>query len=164
MNIHEITLEDMLSQKDLRHDTLLELETLYPNQSLISFKLNIPGPIKTNDNYRYTFDLGLDLLNDVEILRDWRDFKTGPEVILLSQESKEVVKEKMIEIEDNFELGRLYDLDVVGIDRKALNQKPRLCLLCDEEAHACSRSRKHGLQEVIKEINHKIEVYKQNHE
>lgn len=161
MNTLNITLEDMLNQREKRAYQINEVKNKYPNKSIISFKLNIPGPNKNNKELLFAFNEGLNLL-DYEIIFDERLNNTGPECILISNDSKEITKVKMIEIEDNFSLGRLYDLDVLDIDRSNLDIQARKCLICNDEAHACSRSRKHGLTEVLDKIYKMIDEYKNN--
>lgn len=160
MNTREITLEEVLEQRDRRQELISEMINTYPDTTIISFKLNIPGPLKNSENYLFAFEQGLELLSDYSLIHDLRESITGPESLLTSKESVEETKLRMIEIEDNFKLGRLYDLDVIGISRSDLNQPPRRCLICNEEAHSCSRSRKHGLDIVLSTINTMIEDYK----
>lgn len=161
MSTLNITLEDMLDQREKRAFQISEVKNRYPQQSIISFKLNIPGENKNNEKLLFAFNEGLNLL-DYEIIYDERSNKTGPECILISNDSKEDVKAKMIAIEDTHPLGRLYDLDVLDIDRSELNISPRKCLICDDEAHVCSRSRKHGLSDVLEKIYKMIDEYKVN--
>lgn len=161
MNTLNITLEDMLDQREKRAYQITEVKQRYPDKSIISFKLNIPGPNKNNDDLLYAFNEGLKLL-DYEIIYDERYNKTGPECILISNDPKDLTKSKMIEIEDKFPLGRLFDLDVLDIDRSQLKIEARKCLICDDEAHVCSRSRKHGLEEVLDKIYQMIPEYKNN--
>lgn len=160
MNIREITLEEMLNQRELRHNLILEIKKRFPQSTIISYKLNIPGPIKNNSHFQYAFQEGLKLLKNYDLLYDFRNNVTGPEAILVSQEDPNKLKAKMIDIEDNFELGRLYDLDVTGVNRSNLNIPARKCLICEDDAHGCSRSRKHNLDDVLDTIYSLIESYK----
>lgn len=162
MNIREVTLDEMLDQRELRQQLIKQASINFPNCSIISYKLNIPGPIKNDDLLKYAFETGLSLLQDFELIYDFRRNVTGPEAILISTMDKNDTKLKMIQIEDEFELGRLFDLDVDGISREDINQKPRKCLICEDEAHNCSRSRKHGLNEVIEVIYEMITNYRNN--
>ncbi len=67
------------------------------------------------------------------------------------------IKKNMIEIEKSHRYGRLVDVDVYntdgkGISRRDVDELPRSCYLCNDEAHRCVRSRKHSIEEVIKYI------------
>jgi holo-ACP synthase/triphosphoribosyl-dephospho-CoA synthase len=62
----------------------------------------------------------------------------------------------MCAIEDNAPGGRLYDIDVyservVPYTRDGLALAQRPCLVCGGPAHFCARSRRHPLEEVLKE-------------
>jgi holo-ACP synthase len=94
--------------------------------------------------------------------REVRLDPTGPEALLVVDAGALELKQAMTRLEEEHALGRLWDLDVIdprlgAISRKALGVPARRCLLCDEEAHACGRSRSHSLQELqnaIEEIIH----------
>ena len=159
MKTREISLEEVLNQREERMYAIEKVKTDYPNHSVISYQLNIPGPIKNDEQLLYAFEEGLKQIKDAQLILDWRDNLTGPEAILIYEKTPEEAKLDMIQIEDHFPLGRLFDLDVAGADRKALNIAPRKCLICDEAAHVCSRSRKHGLEEVLEKIYTIIKDY-----
>ena len=68
------------------------------------------------------------------------------------------LKKAMIELEDGTKLGRLFDIDVINskgnkISRLELGMAPRKCIVCDEIAHVCSRSRAHSVEEMLEYIN-----------
>ena len=152
MKTREITLEEVLNQREERMHAVDKVKADYPNHSVISYQLNVPGPIKNNDSLLYAFEEGLKQIKEAKLIVDWRENLTGPEAILIYEKDASKTKLDMIQIEENFPLGRLYDLDVAGSDRKTLAIAPRKCLICDEPAHVCSRSRKHGLDEVLDKI------------
>lgn len=161
MKIREITLEEVLDQREQRMYAIEKVQADYPNHSVISYQLNIPGPLKNDADLLYAFEEGLKQIQDAELIVDWRENLTGPEAILVHSKDVHATKLDMIQIEDHFPLGRLYDLDVAGADRKALNIAPRQCLLCEEPAHMCSRSRKHGLEEVLEKMYSMIHEYQE---
>ena len=159
MKIREITLEEVLDQREERMYAIEKVKADYPNHSVISYQLNIPGPIKNDPELLYAFEAGLQQIKDAELIVDWRENATGPEAILIYAKDADATKLDMIKVEEDFPLGRLFDLDVAGADRKTLDFPPRKCLICDEPAHVCSRSRKHGLEEVLEKIYTIIEEY-----
>lgn len=159
MKTREITLEEVLDQREERMYAIQKVQADYPDHSVISYQLNIPGPLKNDAQILYAFEAGLAQINDAELIVDWRENLTGPEAILIYPKDVQATKLDMIQIEDRFPLGRLFDLDVAGADRKALKIAPRKCLLCDEPAHMCSRSRKHGLEEVLEKMYAMIQEY-----
>ena len=159
MKTREITLDEVLDQREERMYAIEKVKTDYPNHSVISYQLNIPGPIKNDDQLLYAFEAGLKQIKGAELIVDWRGNLTGPEAILIYAKDAAQTKLDMIKIEEDFPLGRLFDLDVAGADHKTLDLAPRKCLICDEPAHVCSRSRKHGLEEVLNKIYEIIEEY-----
>ncbi len=161
MKTREITLEEVLDQREERMYAIQKVQADYPDHSVISYQLNIPGPLKNNAQLLYAFEEGLKQIPDAELIVDWRENLTGPEAILIHPKDAQATKLDMIQIEDRFPLGRLFDLDVAGADRKALDIAPRQCLLCEEPAHMCSRSRKHGLDEVLEKMYAMIQEYQE---
>lgn len=137
------------------------------NNPLISFTLNIPGPVKDNPQFRKISKKGIFLIEncfrDNMIFKEIITLNTGSEAYFSINLTAEKIKNRTITIEDGSALGRIFDIDVIDIDgkslsRRELNLEPRKCLLCDEEASLCSRSRKHSVDELITEINRLAEV------
>ncbi|CAJ1189932.1 citrate lyase holo-[acyl-carrier protein] synthase [Companilactobacillus nantensis] len=146
----------VLEQKQL-------LQKTKSHQSLVSAKLNIPGPIKNNFYLTDFFQHGLteflkNLAVDYQLL--W-DVATGPEVFLIINGDTSDIKQAAIKFEDNNELGRLFDIDVLKVENGAIHplsrhdfdQPERKCLLCDKPAKVCARSRTHSVAEMQKYIN-----------
>lgn len=161
MKTREIILEEILAQREERAAAIQQTQADYPDHSVISYQLNIPGPLKNDATILSAFEAGLEQIDDSELIIDWRENVTGPEAILIHKKTPHEAKLDMIQIENHFPLGRLFDLDIAGVSRKTLDIAPRKCLLCNEPAHVCSRSRKHGLEEVLEEMYRIIEVYQQ---
>ena len=61
MTGNEINLAQMLEQRDIRAQKQKSFLKKY-NSPLISFTMNIPGPVKTNELIRRAFDIGEILL------------------------------------------------------------------------------------------------------
>ena len=83
--------------------------------------------------------------------------KTGWEEFLCVWASPESLKRITVEIEERDPVGRLCDLDVIRPDGSKVSREDigfpgRKCLLCGEPAHACSRSRRHSVEELTGEI------------
>jgi holo-ACP synthase len=71
----------------------------------------------------------------------------------------------MLHIEDHHLLGRLWDVDVIdpsgtSVSRQRLDLPARLCLLCDQAAHACARSGAHALHDLQRAVEDKINAYR----
>ncbi|MBO0421530.1 citrate lyase holo-[acyl-carrier protein] synthase [Enterococcus plantarum] len=165
-----ITLLEMLDAREKRVTIQQEFLQKYPTSALLSATMNIPGPVKNNEQLRLAF---LTVIKELESLfppkkiaaGKQRDLKTGSEYYLALNEAPEELKRKVIEIEETHPLGRLMDLDVIylknhtchSISRTELNYKPRTCFICEEEAKVCGRQRKHSVAEMQETISQLIE-------
>ena len=75
-------------------------------------------------------------------------------------------KKRACEIEEQHELGRLLDIDVldeqgVPLSRELVGRDARRCLICDGDARCCMRSHAHTLEELQTRINEMIDAYVQ---
>lgn len=156
MTGNEITLPQMLKQRELRAHIQQEFLRKH-NSPLVSFTMNIPGPIKTNDLIRRAFDIGEILLLeglrhiDAEILDAYEVHKdTGDELLLsVGNAEPESLKDMAMMIENTSEIGRLFDIDVIDSHGEKLSRKTfRKCLICDKQAQECARSRTHSVKEM----------------
>lgn len=154
----------VLQDRDNRvNEQRILFRKLDENQSLISAKLNIPGPIKNNLYLIQVFQSGLEQFTqglEVDYQLIW-NIATGPEAFLILNESNIAVKKHSMEFEDNNKLGRLFDIDVLTnsdgslhpLSRKDFHQAERKCLLCNQPAKICARSRTHSVGEMQNYIN-----------
>ncbi|MGX7412776.1 citrate lyase holo-[acyl-carrier protein] synthase [Enterococcus caccae] len=161
-----ITLMNMLNAREKRVTIQQELLTKHPTRTLLSATMNIPGPVKTNEQLRHAF---LTVIKEIKTLfppekmvaHKHRELKTGSEYYLVLNETPEELKKKLIEIEETHLYGRLMDLDVVylkdqilrSISRTELNHKSRTCFICEEEAKICGRQRQHSVEEMQQAIS-----------
>lgn len=159
MNGTEVQLTDMMHCRDRRADIQTQYLAKY-NCPVISFCMNIPGPIKTNDLIRAAFDQGRDeLLRKLQAasvtIQDSVEFHdaTGDEVILAVDFPASEIKKITSAIEENHSFGRLFDMDVIDITGVKLSRDSyRKCIICDCQAQECARSRKHTVQEMQDKI------------
>jgi len=157
-------LPDMLNARERRVWVQEKLLSEYPGV-LVSFTLNIPGPVKVLPYMPEAFDFALKEIVQtlctagIQILkRSLILDKTGPEAFLCVDADALDVKRLLVPLEDASKLGRLYDIDIIGRDGKKISRsdigKPgRTCLLCGRPARECSRSRAHSVAELTAEIN-----------
>ena len=134
---------------------------------LLSFTLNIPGPVKTSPDLRRAFEAGLAALEDAlgaaglsPTARTEIHAPTGDEGLLAIDSDAETIKEIATRIEEEHPLGRLFDMDVLSADGTKLSRSvPRRCLLCTEQAQNCARSRRHSIAELTAEIERLLATY-----
>lgn len=160
----EIKLEDMLQCREERANMQAELLEEFHN-TLISYCMNIPGPIKTNEMIRGVFEQGkkellaklpVSPLKEIEIHKP-----TGDELMLVIPMPAEEVKTLTVKIEEEHPLGRLFDLDVIADNGRKISRKNyRKCLICGKQVQECARSRAHSVEEMQSAIEKLIKSAK----
>ena len=150
-----VELPQMLEARErrvLRQRELLEEYRL----PLVSFTMNIAGPVKNSPSIRRGFRLGRELLfgqlarigAPVRYSQEV-DADTGCEGYYLVDTAPDILKSITCDIEDRTDLGRLFDLDVLTPDGSKLDRaNPRKCLICGGPAKECARSRAHTVAEL----------------
>ena len=153
--IREVGVADVLRARDercLRQQEMLKAYGL----PLLSFTMNIAGPVKTDGLIRCAFFEGVSCIErtlkarriDVAGAIQTLAF-TGSEQLWAVDADASALKRWMVEIEENHPLGRLFDIDVLNeAGEKLARGVHRKCLLCGGEVHACARSRAHSAQEL----------------
>lgn len=139
---------------------------------VVSLGVVMPGPVKDNAQSRTILAAATRSLDALFIAKNWpvRSFEpvsgpTGPEALYVVAAAALELKQALVELEDSHPLGRLWDLDVIcpeqGIlSRRAVGQPPRRCLVCEDEAHACARSQRHSLAQLLAVIGEKVDAYR----
>ena len=153
----EVSLMDILNARDARVRRQRELLAQY-GRPLICFTMNIAGPEKVSPLILDGFSLGRELLAaqlaDLPILHE--EDRTGPsgcELFLVVDADPTQIKKIAVQIEDAFPVGRLFDMDVLNpqgakLSRTEIGQPERRCLICDQPAYLCSRSRAHTVTQL----------------
>jgi len=150
-----IDLMQMLDCRERRTNVQNELLRQY-GRPVISFCMNIPGPIKTNAQIRQAFLAGRDALKaalgkeSIAILQSFDIAEpTGDEWIAAVDADAARIKELTMEIENRHPLGRLFDMDVIDINGAKLSRpRFRKCLICGRQAQECARARAHTVPEM----------------
>lgn len=165
-----VTYFQILESKENRFIKQEELIKKY-GYTLISFILNIPGPEKDNKLCRRIHKEGLKVIEEelnksgaLIYFKEIRYLVTGPEAFFSVDIDPMVLKNKMINIEENNPLGRIFDIDVfdkkhIQINRSRIGKGPRKCLLCDANAIDCIREKKHSCYQLISEIQEIAKAY-----
>lgn len=163
---HSITLEQLLESRDNRAAFQQELLIQY-NLPLISFMVNMPGPVKTNNITCAVHGEGVSAIEAAFegkiCFQTIRCLDTGIEGYFIVELDPKEVKERACDIEDNHPIGRLMDIDVHmpdgQIGRKGLGRPERRCLICDNPAPECARSRTHSVEELVSKIEQMAKAY-----
>lgn len=159
MELREVSLTDMLETRESRVRRQEELLAKY-QKVLISFTMNIAGPIKNSDLILQGYLEGLNLLRmqldyegfSIQYEEEKRVF-TGNEAFFVVNAPASAVKRLTCQIEEMGGLGRLFDMDVLGLDGRKLDRSevglpPRKCLICGGPAAVCASRRTHTVQEL----------------
>ena len=154
-----VTLAEVLEAREER----VRQQRIFQEQygaPVISFTLNIAGPVKDSPLIRRAFQAGqeqlkaglraakLPALNRLERLAH-----TGCEGLYAVDGSAREVKAVCASIEDGSALGRLFDMDVLApdgrkLDREEVGGGPRSCIVCGAPGRACASRRVHGVEEL----------------
>ena len=154
----EVTLKEMLAAREARAFRQLELNRQW-GMTLVSFSMNIPGPVKDTPLIRRGFEEGCaklaaklpsEKIKYQQIIRE----KTGCEAVYVIDMDPMDVKRITTEIEDENRLGRLFDMDVLDsdlnkLDREVVDGKSRA------PGRGCASRRVHSvdaLQRATREI------------
>lgn len=153
--MREVTLSEVLEARERRaqaQQLLLARHSL----PLISFTMNIPGPVKDSPLIRRGFDEGLWLLTEglesagIPVLSPAEiRTVTGCEFLCAADADAVTLKKLCEGIEDGTPMGRLFDMDVIGSSGQKLERtQERLCLICGAPGRSCASRRLHSLEEL----------------
>ncbi len=153
----EITLNDILTAREERVAIQNALLAEY-HTPVVSFTMNIAGPVKVTALSHRAFLWGMEQLrlgflqNKMKVLKDFsRSLPTGDEGYFAVDAPAEAVKALCVEIEDRDAdaAGRLYDMDVIGLDGKKLERdRERYCIVCGKPGRDCASRRLHSVAEL----------------
>lgn len=152
-----MTLSDILLAREARAQKQKALLCEF-RKPLICFTMNIAGERKNSPLITQGFLLGERILKAQLSLLHCETYlaETGCEGYYVTGLSASEAKRICTEIENSLPVGRLFDMDVLDENGQKLErERPRNCLLCDNDARICARSRAHGLaalEEKTKEL------------
>ena len=153
----EVTLMQMLEAREHRAARQVALSRKY-GKALISFSMNIPGPVKISPLICRGFREGLRALEqqlpkETVLAKEVKEAVTGCEAILVVDLEPLAIKAITTAIEDEHGLGRLFDMDVIGpdlskLDREAVGGGSRNCIVCGAPGRGCASRRVHSVEEL----------------
>lgn len=154
-----ITLSALLDAKERRSQQQQTLLQRY-KKPLISFTINYPGAIKYNQEVQQFFKLGceaiLEQFKATPLLFEQQEqLATGATAFFIYDIEAQELKERCIQLEQsNQPWRRLWDIDVFdpnttkALSRTEFAHAPRKCLICEQNAKECARSKAHSLFEI----------------
>ena len=169
--MQEVTLTEILSAREARAARQAELLREH-GLPLVSFSLNIPGPVKDSPLIRRSFHAGVDELEAAlasakfpAIHREEQLAPTGCEALFSVEGDPKAIKRLCVGIEDASPLGRLFDLDVLEapdgekLSREDNGSTPRSCLVCGKPGRGCASRRLHSVEELQGAVRRIMEEY-----
>ena len=160
----EVTLQQILDSRDERAKKQQDILNQLGNP-IISFTMNIAGPIKTSPLIERAFFEGIRLLKECflknQIVHQDISIKiTGCEAIFSLKSEARKIKDICTHIEESLSMGRLFDMDVIDADGSHLKRKNvRGCLVCGAPGRNCAASRVHSVDELQTATRKIIEDY-----
>lgn len=163
-----VSLEALLAAKDNRAARQADWLARY-QQPIISLTLVTPGAVKDSIRYRNTMGVALQACDQLLWQNRWPVLDrqvlwlpTGAEALWCVEHPAVEIKAQCVEMEQTHPLGRLWDIDVFcqkngQIGRHSLDLNTRRCLVCNEPAHGCARSRRHPVKEVVAQVEKLID-------
>ena len=147
----EVSLEQVLLARENRAGRQQRLLAQY-GLPLVSFTMNMAGPVKDTPLSRFAFQAGVAALTKRlggPVSCCLTEAVTGCEALLVYDRPAQALKDVCMELEST-EVGRLYDLDVLDAAGEKLSRpEMRRCLVCGGPVAVCSRSRAHGLDAIV---------------
>ncbi len=164
---HSVTLPEILTAREERSRRIEEAlaRTALP---LVSFTMNIPGPLKNSLLIRLGFREGcrrlesaLDTSRLTFSVLSRIEAATGCEILYSVQADPMAAKRLCAAIEDADDLGRLFDMDVIApggrkIDRTELDLPQRGCMVCLAPGRGCASRRTHTVDELQRETARRL--------
>ena len=158
-----VSVADMMEAREARYMMQQRLLSRYEGAALVCLTMNIAGPVKNTPAVRRAFNWGMEgiaavLAANRVLFQAQISEKTGPEAVFAVEGDALEIKRRLCALEDGCAMGRLLDIDVIGADGAKLSRTdaglpPRRCLLCEEAAPVCARSRRHSAEELFARAN-----------
>ena len=154
-----VTLADVLRARDERVARQADFLRRY-GWALISFTMNIPGPVKCDPDIERAFMVGVEQVRALLGKQHYDDHEakiivapTGCEMLWAVDADPTALKRQLMTIEDEHPLGRLFDMDVITPEGKHISRRQeRPCLICGQPVRACARSRAHSAEELFAKV------------
>jgi holo-ACP synthase len=160
-------IDKILEDRENRYNKVLELLEIY-KLPVVCGKINYPGDDKNTPESNKAFSILSKLL--VESYKEGFIYSTmlrgydGKSFLGVINMDEFDAKQIGIKIEEEHNLGRIFDIDVYirdgsSLGREKINIDERKCIVCGDNARICIKSGKHSVGEVLQEIKRIISEY-----
>jgi holo-ACP synthase/triphosphoribosyl-dephospho-CoA synthase len=153
-------MDKVLQAREDRARYIEQLIDLFPNKTILTLKLNIPGLhknlspfhlvlLKMHQNILNRFSLSIIKTKKIKSI-------AGDTYVYVLDAKAFFVKQEAIKLEEERAWYRLTDLDVYDgskwLSRRDFDLPPRKCLLCEREAAICAREKNHSLSALLTQM------------
>ncbi|MBZ2174030.1 citrate lyase holo-[acyl-carrier protein] synthase [Schnuerera sp. xch1] len=154
-------IDNIFKAREERYKYILKLIERY-RLPIICGKINYPGANKNTSAADKIFNMLLDKLygefRESIIFSRLLEGYDGKSLIIIVNVDQLTAKKRVVKIEEENRIGRLYDIDVyslrgISLSRKELGLQPRKCIICNENPWICRKLNKHKLSELLTEID-----------
>lgn len=158
-------LEEILQFREKKALLQQRMMKEHPGAVIVSLGMNIPGPVKCSPLIRTAFYEGMERLEELlgkerkeTLYKILLEESAGYAAIYLTGETDLYrIKKETVSLEETHPLGRIWDIDVFGdsreaVEREAIGAQRRKCFLCGCDAKECARSRNHETGELQKKV------------
>lgn len=145
----EVTLQEILAARERR--VAGQTAFLEKGHPVVSFSMNIAGPVKRTKAIERAFFYGVSLLRqNLPILQEELTLEnTGCEGLFSVAAAPEEIKRICLNLEESTPLGRLFDMDVLTENGEKLTRDTqRGCLVCGKPGRQCAATRAHSVEEL----------------
>lgn len=150
-----VTVEEMGQRREARAARQAELIKEH-GLPVVSFTMNIAGPVKYSPAIETCFNVGLEELtrglmrfNAKLVHEEYHIAHTGCEALLVFKGvNARLLKAVAVKTEEATAFARLFDIDVIDKAGKLERPHPRKCLICGKNAAECARNRTHSVEEL----------------
>ena len=159
-----VSLAQMLDAREKRVFRQQQILKQY-NVPVISFTMNIAGPVKNSPLILRGFEEGQRMLKEQFLAAKIKPLfeetvcaDTGNEAFYAIDRPALEIKRLTAAIEDGVPVGRLFDMDIIKtdgskVDRSEIGLPDRKCIICGRRAAECARNRAHSVEELQKKTN-----------
>lgn len=163
-------IDPILEAREKRAETINNWSDMYKGYTILVLKLNVVGEVKNINRMQFILSFFHHQLLTMFTHRiteyQYNKSNDGHYYIYAIKENGRLIKERTIVLEDHNILGRLVDMDVYdhgAISRTDMECELRTCLICDDYAHICARSKRHSKEEILSKMNTMIDDFLINH-
>lgn len=168
----EVTMQEVLDFREEKAGIQAKMHRNNPDGIVVSFGMNIAGPIKSGSTILLGFREGekeiettIETIGGTLVEKQTLEGVAGYAAFyVVTKLERMQLKKALVLLEENHQLGRLWDIDVLKenmepISRVEIGATRRKCLLCEQDAKVCGRSRAHTVAELQEKVETMIKSW-----